>query len=177
MPCPLCKVTLQVARGETRSIRCPKCGHTFQPFAAPPPRKVDSSAAGRPVARPVDRLHEPEPPPAELEPEPDRAAGIKGRPRRHDEDEPEDRPRRVGVRHEGRPRGSRAGLLLAFAIIVCCLGLPALLFWGLAWHGPAVFEHMPPSPSHPEEVQRHCRWYLRRHVVFQKLWRVGVLGD
>src|SRR5205814_5901148 len=34
-------------------------------------------------------------------------------------------------------------------------------------HGRRVF---------PAEVQRHCRWYLRRHVLFHKLYRAGLLS-
>jgi WD40 repeat protein/serine/threonine protein kinase len=129
VPCPQCKVTLQVPRGETRAIRCPKCGHTFQPFAPvlPPAAPKTSEPAERPrtVARPVDRLVEPEPPPRK--PEPEEPAPIKGRRRRRDDEDDEDRPRRPPA---SAPRGSRAALFVAIVIMLSCLGLPAAVIYG-----------------------------------------------
>jgi WD40 repeat protein/serine/threonine protein kinase len=142
MPCPQCKVVLQipkglqVAKGEARPIRCPKCGHTFKPFALPPPQPSAPAERPRAVARPVDLLREPEPP----KPQADEPAPIKGRPRRRDEGD-DDRPRRPPVE---RRRGGWGLLFVFTAVVLCCLGLPVAIFYGgFMW----LSERVPPMAS------------------------------
>jgi LSD1 subclass zinc finger protein len=148
--CPECRVTLQVPKGETRPVRCPKCQHVFQPFA--PAKPSEPAERPRAVARPVDVLREPDPTPRR--PEPDAPPPIKGRPRRPDEDDVED-DRRTRRQPAIAPRGSRAALFVAVAITLCCLGLPAAVFYGvfgfLGGGGPTTATA--PRPAGPQTTQ------------------------
>jgi WD40 repeat protein len=163
--CPQCRSVLKVATGETRPVKCGKCGHTFRPYAlaapppAPPPPAVSPAAEAavrqllafsiplapkessaerpRPTAKPVDTRRERE---REREREPD----DEPRPRREPRPEP---PRR-------KSRAFTYGCLFVLVLGVGVVGGAGYLLYSFFRSGGGGGSAQPNPPEQAAKIEK-----------------------
>ena len=128
--CPGCQSQLKIPKGETRPVKCGKCGITFRPFIAAPASPATSVSPeptrARPTARPAKPQAAAEP---RREPEPERDDDEDDRPRRRRR-EPE--RRESGFVRQAKVSGKRTGLRLAILVgIPLVAGVFVLVIYGM----------------------------------------------